>query len=45
MVMSVLVFVCVFCVVVGHTVCARVVAIALATGTVLVFCVYLGVCG
>ena len=34
-----------FCVVVGRTVCARVVVIALADGFVLVFCVYLGVCG
>ena len=34
-----------FCVVVGHTVCVRVVVIALASGSAFVFCVYLGVCG
>ena len=34
-----------FCVLVGRTVCARVVVIALAGGSVLVFRVYLGVCG
>ena len=34
-----------FCMVVGRTVCARVVVIALAGGSALVFCVYLAVYG
>ena len=34
-----------FCVVVDHTACVRVIVIALAGGSVLVFCVYLGVSG